>query len=152
MSAVHPSILAPHEGETFAAGPFDIRTRVSGTQTGGEFEMYELVLGVATVDYHVHHTMDETIYVLEGEVEFRVGDERFARPAGSVAFIPRGIHHGFSNHGPAAAKVLLLFTPSRNQEQYFRELVRLFAAPSLDTRALAAVQKQFDQELISVDS
>jgi hypothetical protein len=26
---------------------------------GGEFELYELALGVATVDYHVHRTMDD---------------------------------------------------------------------------------------------
>ena len=149
MSASKPSVLSPTEGETFAAGPFDIVSRVSGAQAGGQFEMYELTLGVASVDYHVHNTMDETIYVLEGNVEFQVAKERFDRPAGSVAFVPRGVHHGFVNHGPARARVLLLFTPSRNQDQYFRELVRLFAAPTLDAAELARVQKQFDQELIS---
>jgi quercetin dioxygenase-like cupin family protein len=148
MSLAQSSILAPGEGETFAAGPFSIRTRVSGSQTGHQFEMYELALGEATVDYHVHNTMDETIYVLEGEIEFHVATERYLRPAGSVAFIPRGIHHGFRNRGPREAKVLLLFTPSRDQDQYFRELARLFVAPSLDTAALAAAQKQFDQVLI----
>lgn len=142
-------VRAPDEGEQFLAGPFEIRTRVSGHETGGEFELYELALGKATVDYHVHQTMDETIFVLEGAVEFRVGDERFERPAGSVAHIPRGVHHGFSNHGPLPARVLLLFNPARDQDQYFRELVKLFAAPALDTAALAAVQKQFDQELIA---
>jgi uncharacterized cupin superfamily protein len=150
MAVMQPSVLSPDEGEKFAAGPFDIQTRVSGTQTGGTFEMYELGLGVATVDYHVHQTMDETIYVMEGTVEFRVGAERFSRPAGSVAFVPRGVHHGFSNPGPNRAKVLLLFTPSRNQDQYFRELVRLFAAPTLDAAELKRVQKQYDQELIDV--
>jgi quercetin dioxygenase-like cupin family protein len=103
------------------------------------------------VDYHVHNTMDETLYVLDGNIEFRVGSERFNRPAGSVAFVPRGVHHGFENHGPDRAKVLVLFTPSRNQDQYFRELVRLFAAPTLDTVELARVQKRFDQELIHDD-
>src|SRR5262245_61261411 len=113
MASPPPSVKSPNEGEKFPAGPFEIVTRVSGEQTSGLFEMYELALDVATVDYHVHNTMDETLYVLAGNIEFRVGQERFKRPAGSVAFVPRGVHHGFQNHGPERAKVLILFTPSR---------------------------------------
>jgi quercetin dioxygenase-like cupin family protein len=148
MSAPHPAVLSPTEGERFPAGPFDILTRVAGEQTGGAFEMYELGLGKATVDYHVHRTMDETIFVLEGDIEFRVGPDRFTRPAGSVAFVPKGVHHGFANHGPARARVLLLFSPAGNQAEYFRGLVKLFAAPTLDTAALKALQSRFDQDLI----
>jgi quercetin dioxygenase-like cupin family protein len=148
MPVPQPSVLAPGEGERFPAGPFNITTRVAGAQTGGAFEMYELGLGAATVDYHVHRTMDETIYVLEGDIEFRVGADRFQRPPGSVAFVPRGVHHGFTNHGPGRARVLILFSPSGGQDEYFRGLVRLFAAPALDTAALQALQRRHDQELV----
>jgi hypothetical protein len=72
------------------------------------------------------------------------------RPAGSVAFVPRGVHHGFTNQGPAQARVLLLFSPSGNQHEYFRGLVRLFAAPEIDMEALKSLQKQYDQELVSL--
>lgn len=152
MTASQPAVLSPEEWERFPAGPFDILTRVSGTQTGGAFELYELRLGPAgTVDYHIHRTMDETIFVLEGEIEFHVAKERYMRSPGSVAFVPRGIHHGFSNRGTGRARVLLLFSPSRNQDEYFRELVRLFAAPTLDTEALRALQQRYDQTLIPAD-
>src|SRR5262245_43208343 len=100
MAKSGASVLSPSEGEKFAAGPFDIISRVSGEQSGHAFEMYDLALGPATVDYHVHMKMDETIFVLEGEIEFNVAGEKFLRPPGSVAFIPRGIHHGFTNPGP----------------------------------------------------
>jgi len=93
--------------------------------------------------------MDETIYVVEGEIEFVVDGEKFLRPAGSVAFVPRGLHHGFSNRGPAQARVLIHFNPSGDQHEYFRELERLFAAPILDAAALQALQKQYDQELVT---
>lgn len=149
MSGSQPSVLSPTEGEKFHAGPFAITARVLGPQTGGAFEMYELALGLATIDYHVHHNMDETIYVVEGEIEFIVSGETFLRPAGSVAFIPRGVHHGFSNRGPARARVTILFTPSGNQPEYFRELERLFAVPTLDTAALQVLQKRYDQELVA---
>lgn len=150
MSVPQASILSPSEGEKYHAGPFDISARVLGSQTGGDFELYELTLGAATIDYHIHRHMDETLYVVEGEIEFIVSGETFSRPAGSVAFIPRGIHHGFTNRGPAQARVVILFTPSANQDEYFRELERLFAASELDTEALHAVQKKFDQELVDL--
>jgi mannose-6-phosphate isomerase-like protein (cupin superfamily) len=121
---------------------------VQANQSGGGFELYDLFLGPFTVDYHMHHTMDETLTVLEGEIEFVVAGAKFVRPAGSVAFVPRGVHHGFTNHGPARARVLALFTPSGRQNEYFRALEKLFAAPSPDTAALQALQKQFDQELV----
>lgn len=148
MASAKASVLSPAEGRKYKAGPFLITERVLGSQTGGAFEMYELALGPATIDYHVHNKMDETIYVVEGEIEFNVAGTKFKRPAGSVAFIPRGLHHGFSNLGPARARVTILFTPSGNQHEYFAELERLFAAPTLDMAALAALQKRFDQELI----
>jgi mannose-6-phosphate isomerase-like protein (cupin superfamily) len=144
-------IQASGEGEVFLAGPFRIVTQLTGEQTGGAFELYELSLGVATVDYHVHNTMDETIYVLEGQVEFNVRGETSLRPAGSLAYIPRGIHHGFRNLGPAEARVLIHFNPARSQDAYFRELVRLFSVPTLDTDALHAVQRRYDQQLVSTD-
>jgi quercetin dioxygenase-like cupin family protein len=145
----HFSALTPDEGEEFILQPFTIRTRVSGAQTGGNFELYQLDLGNSTVDYHVHNAMDETLCVVEGDIEFTVAGRKYQRAAGSVTFIPRGLHHGFTNHGPARAKVLALFTPATGQDQYFRELVKLFSAPTLNADALHALQKQFDQQLIA---
>lgn len=148
MSLPKAFVSSPAEGEAFVAGPFSILSRVQGGQSNGLFELYQLALGPSTIDYHVHDTMDETITVLEGEIEFNVAGEKFMRPAGATAFVPRGIHHGFSNLGPARARVLLLFTPARNQHEYFRSLQKLFAASELDTAALQALQKQYDQVLI----
>ena len=151
MPVSQASVLSPTEGETYRAGPFAIRARVLGAQAGGAFELYELRLGPATIDYHVHRNMDETIFVLEGEIEFVVAGETFLRPAGSVAFVTRGVHHGFTNRGPAEARVLIHFNPSGDQHEYFRALEGLFAASVLDKGALAALQKRYDQELITSD-
>lgn len=150
MSVLGMSILSPDEGERYLAGPFDIRARVLGAQSAGAFELYELTLGRATVDYHVHHNTDETICVVEGEIEFILDGEVLVRPAGSVAFVPRGVFHGFSNRSDARARVMIQFTPATDQHIYFRELAHLFAAPTLDTAALAALQQRFDQALVAL--
>lgn len=148
MSA-SPVIVSPTEGETYAIGPFRIVARVLGGQTNGTFELYGLTLNAgATIDYHVHNKMDETLCVVDGTVEFIVEGKKFLRPAGSVAFIPRGLHHGFTNAGQGPAKVLIFFSPSGSQHEYFRALEKLFAAPALDTAAVQALQKKYDQELV----
>lgn len=121
MLVSQASVLSPAEGEQYRAGPFDIQARVLGSQTAGVFEFYELALGPGvTVDYHIHRNMDETLYVVEGKIEFLVAGERFVRPPGSVAFVPRGVHHGFANVGPTRARVLALFNPASKQDEYFR--------------------------------
>ena len=140
--------LSAGEGEVFDVGPLRIVTRISGDVSENAFELYDLTLGPATVDYHVHRTMDETLCVIEGEVEFNLAGKLFRRTAGSVAFVPRGVHHGFTNHGPQRARVLVTFTPARSQDEYFQALEKLFAAASLDKAALAALQQRYDQELI----
>jgi mannose-6-phosphate isomerase-like protein (cupin superfamily) len=146
---VQPLIASPTDGESFTIGTLRILSRVQAGQSGGGFELYDLFLGPFTIDYHVHRTMDETLTVLEGQIEFIVAGETFVRGAGSVAFVPRGVHHGFSNRGPAQARVLALFTPSGRQSEYFRALERLAAAPSPDVAAIHALQKHYDQELIA---
>src|SRR5688500_2034282 len=99
--SVLPSVLSSAEGENFTFPAFSIRSRVTSEQTEGAFELYDLQIGITTVDYHVHNVMDETLCVVEGEIEFTIEGTKYLRPAGSVAFIPRGHHHGFRNLGPA---------------------------------------------------
>lgn len=147
--ALQAFAVSPNEGETFLAGPFRIVSRIQGSQSGGALEVYELTLGPATIDYHVHNNMDETLCVVKGEIEFNLAGKKVLKPAGSVAFAPRGVHHGFKNLGPGEATVLIFFNPSQSQHEYFRQLEKLFAAPSLDVDALHALQKQYDQQLIA---
>jgi len=44
---------------------------------------------------HVHHREDETIYVLEGRIRFRQGDEDFVAGPGTLVWGPRGVPHAF---------------------------------------------------------
>lgn len=148
MSVSQSFVLSPNEGEAFSVGPFHIVTRVKGSQSNGAFELYDVTFGPGTIDYHVHRTMDETLCVTGGEIEFVVEGRRFLRPAGSVAFVPRGLPHGFTNYGPGQAGVLILFNPSGSQHEYFRGLEKLLGATSLDTVALQALQQRYDQELV----
>ena len=61
--------------------------------------------------YHVHHDEDEAWYVLEGEVTFRTGDERFTAGSGVWVLLPRGVAHGF-RAGDAGARMLTFAAPA----------------------------------------
>jgi quercetin dioxygenase-like cupin family protein len=60
---------------------------------------------------HVHHSSDEAFYVVDGELEVLVGDERRILVTGELAFIPAGTVHTFANRGPAASRILTVMTP-----------------------------------------
>jgi quercetin dioxygenase-like cupin family protein len=64
------------------------------------------------------HDFDETFYVLEGELTFRLGGVVFTRAAGELAFAPRGVAHTYANLSGAPARVLLVIAPA-GFERYF---------------------------------
>jgi quercetin dioxygenase-like cupin family protein len=85
-------------------------------ESGGHVAIVELG-GGGRPPLH-HHDFDETFYVLEGELTFQLGDERFTRRAGELAFAPRGVAHTYANLSGAPARVLLVITPA-GFERYF---------------------------------
>ena len=92
--------------------PFTTRVLLRSEQTGDQVALVENTLppGTAGPPLH-HHDFDEAFHVLEGELTFQVGDELTAAAAGSLVFVPRGIHHTLANPNDAPARYLLVITP-----------------------------------------
>ncbi|WP_430510531.1 quercetin 2,3-dioxygenase [Gottfriedia solisilvae] len=67
---------------------------VSGEETDGAFSIV-LCHGVqdSGPPLHIHELEDESFYILEGELTFRVGDETIHAKQGDYVFAPRGIPH-----------------------------------------------------------
>jgi mannose-6-phosphate isomerase-like protein (cupin superfamily) len=59
-----------------------------------------------------HYDFDETFYVVEGELTFRLGDEPFSKKAGEIAFAPRGVPHTYANPSDAPTRHLIICTPA----------------------------------------
>jgi quercetin dioxygenase-like cupin family protein len=71
--------------------------------------------GVRSV-YHLHPNTEEAIFVVEGEMEFRVGNSRFRASSGDCVLAPQGIGHGLENVGDTAARLITVYptaTPER---------------------------------------
>jgi mannose-6-phosphate isomerase-like protein (cupin superfamily) len=67
-----------------------------GAETGGQFWAFEgLADRQMAVPLHSHSREDEFWYIIEGEIEFTIGDRRQVMGAGAFAFIPRDVPHTF---------------------------------------------------------
>jgi mannose-6-phosphate isomerase-like protein (cupin superfamily) len=92
--------LAPGQGRALWHLGALLVFKALGAETGGQFWALEgLADRQMAVPLHSHTVEDETWYVLEGEIEFIVGDEHRIGTPGSVVYIPRGTAHSFQ---PAA--------------------------------------------------
>jgi quercetin dioxygenase-like cupin family protein len=74
--------LGPGEGDAFSAVGDVYRNLATSRQTGGVYTLHEIRVSPNNgPPPHIHSREDESFFVLEGEVEFQVGDEKItARP------------------------------------------------------------------------
>jgi quercetin dioxygenase-like cupin family protein len=63
---------------------------------------------------HQHEEADKIYYVLEGEVEVQVGEEKQVCRAGQLVLAPAGKLHGVHNGGQGNATLLALMAPNPN--------------------------------------
>ncbi len=70
---------------------------------------------------HIHHTQDETFYVLEGELEFVIEGAVTRAVAGSVVRVPKGVLRVYKKVGTGSAKSVVVFTPG-GFEGFFKEV------------------------------
>jgi quercetin dioxygenase-like cupin family protein len=108
-------------GETYF-GPGDTyRFLVTGAESGGAyFAMEAFVPPGGGPPPHIHRNEDETFYIVEGQIDFLLGDQSVTGGPGDFVNVPRGTVHRFHNSGTAAAKMILTFSPA-NIEHFFAE-------------------------------
>jgi len=109
----------PGEGERLASN-----NRVATIKTGREelalieFELHD---GFEGPDPHAHDDHVDSFYVLEGEVDFLVGDEWLRLPARSFVAAPPGITHAFANRDGQHARLLNIHAPSTGFHERLRD-------------------------------
>lgn len=90
-------------------------------ETGGAFTLLETVTAPGGgPPLHLHASVDEAFYVLDGAYEVVCGDTSVAAAPGAFVLLPRGVPHRYRS-GPEGGRMLMLFTPG-GTEGYFRAL------------------------------
>lgn len=105
----------PGEGRLLAnTGGADSLVRAdSRPGDGRNFVVVEATMpaGFVGPPRHLHVSMDEFFYVLEGSVEVEIGDTREWVQAGGSGFMPRGVRHRVWGPGDNPCRVLSVMSP-----------------------------------------
>jgi DNA-binding transcriptional MerR regulator len=99
--------------------------KVSGEDTNGAMCIFEFN-GSGGGPPHLHYDQDEWIYVIEGEVQARVGDKTFHLGAGESVFLPRKVAHLWGTVGGKAGKIINVYQPAGKMEEFFRAIGKPF--------------------------
>ena len=98
-----------------------IEVKLSSGNTGGAYSVVEETTPPGGgPPPHSHRNEDEALYVLEGEVEFLLGEDSIPAGAGTCVHAPRGVMHAWRNVGPSPSRMLGVITTG-GLERFFLE-------------------------------
>ena len=142
MSSRQPTIRNAREGRTIGVVGDVYRFLATGDDTAGKYATWEAIVPPGGgPPPHVHSREEESFYVLEGEITFRIGSAGYApgdpmqtivAKAGMFASMPIGVPHSFKNEGTTTAKMILSVAPAGLENMFFE------IAPELEQGATTA--------------
>ncbi|HEV2415270.1 MAG TPA: cupin domain-containing protein [Candidatus Dormibacteraeota bacterium] len=90
----------------------------TSSETGGAFLLFDDVMTRGkTTPLHSHPGVDETLYMLEGEILLSVAGREQTVGSGGFAMVPRGLPHAFLVTSERA-RILFLETPGSSEPFY----------------------------------
>ncbi len=128
------------EGKLLSARGSAMFFKATHASTNGAFSFMERTLPPSSrkPPPHIHTNCEEAFYVLDGEIEFFLGNETVIGRPGSFVHVPGGVSHTFGNTVTTPSRLLIIHAPA--MDSYFEELQALWAgavAPNVeDERAL----------------
>ena len=138
-----PVVVLPNSGEQLDIAGSQAFHKIKSSNTQGVFSVVEFVTppgkGVAL---HVHEREDELVYLLEGEIEVTLGNQKMKAVPGVMALLPRGIPHGFTNLGNKPSRLLDTILPGQF-DNYFVELSALYAAGDTSEEQVDGLSRKY---------
>lgn len=137
------------EGKSIKLAGHPMAFLVTGNDTR-HTSMFEWTIPAGfSTGLHVHRVQEETFYVLEGECDWQVGNERVRATPGTYLFLPPGVPHNIGNASNRVARVLMTVSPP-GHERYFEELAETVARGGVaDPAAIAELRARYDTDQLS---
>jgi quercetin dioxygenase-like cupin family protein len=110
LDEAHAVFLGPGEGEQLGGQGRELTVKVSREELDVLEFHAEPGFGPAP---HTHDDHVDSFFILEGELEFTLGNETVRAGAGTFVSAPPGVVHGFTNPGPGRARFLNVHAPAR---------------------------------------
>lgn len=99
-------------GPTFNLLGLETTVKVTAADSGGAYILSEQVIPPGMgVPPHVHTQEDEVFFVLEGEIEFLVGDKTVIGRAGDILHAPRHVPHAYKGAGVTPSRARFMAMP-----------------------------------------
>ena len=73
--------------------------------------------------YHLHPNTEESIFVVDGEIEFRLGNSKFRASSGDCVLAPKGIGHGLENIGRLPARLITIYPSASPEREVLSDVV-----------------------------
>ncbi len=138
-----PIVVAGNAGKVWKIFGLEIAGKIMSAETNGQ---YSVIISSTPPNGgpppHVHENEDELFYVVEGEYEFKYGDETVVVSKDAVVVLPRKIPHSFRNIGETTGKLLNTITPG-GFEQFFEEVDQLPKDAPLDRAKVQEIGKKY---------
>ncbi len=104
--------VPPSGGDSVWLAGIHITVKLTSEDTGGAYAVTEEITSPqGGAPPHSHDREDEALYVLEGDVEFLLGEDTIQARAGSCVHAPSGTLHTFRNVGKSPSRVLVVYSP-----------------------------------------
>lgn len=89
--------------------------------TGGQLSLmsYQAPPGFTGPPLHVHRDLDEAMFVVDGTLRVRLGDDEHEVGAGGFVWMPRDVPHAFANSGDDPAHFVGVVCPPGGMEDFF---------------------------------
>lgn len=127
-------------------GPNLLTFLATSEETKGAFSLIKFKLRKGyEPPLHIHTREEESIIILDGEILYQIGDQRFHAKAGDYIHLPRLIPHTFKL-GSDTATLLLTITPG-GLERMFIECSRPAESMELPVTPVVAPEKEFIEKI-----
>ena len=142
-------LYEPDAGERLSLRGTKVRVLSTAASSVGASTFEFMTLPGWDTGSHLHSTIEEQFYVVDGEMELRAGNDLIVGRSGTFVSVPAGIAHAFANRSTSPARMLLVCTPP-GHERYFAELAEILAREGApDPEEIGALRARFDTIQVS---
>jgi quercetin dioxygenase-like cupin family protein len=145
----------PGQGQAYwmLGGLYEVK--VSGAETDGTLTIMQMTMPAGMGPPPHRHNGDESVYVLDGRINYHIEGEDHEAGPGSSFHLPRGTLENFEPLEDS--RVLVIYTPSGNMEEFFaeagepaqrREVPPAPTSPP-DVERLTAVAQKYGLEIVA---
>ncbi|MFP5351940.1 MAG: cupin domain-containing protein [Actinomycetota bacterium] len=151
QTRINPFAVTPEQRQEVATLGSLASIVAAADETGGSLgAIIQKVTKASNPPLHVHANEDEAWLVIDGEIDFHLGDDVVRATPGTFVFAPRGLPHSFDVVTPEA-QLLILVTPG-GFEGMFRELGAPLGAaegaPPIDPARVEEVAGRYGLEIV----